>query len=104
MTTCETNVDAGVGFGALVRARRIAAGIGLNDFAARLGVSAGYWSRIERDLESPPRDQLIERAAAILGVQMDDLYVEARRLPPDMRQDMAKVVRAYRRLRAIERR
>ena len=74
------------------------------DMADRLGISAAYWSRIERDLESPPRDHLIERAAAILGLQMDDLFVEAQRLPPDMRGDMAKVVRAYRRLRAIDRR
>jgi transcriptional regulator with XRE-family HTH domain len=87
-------------FGAAIRARRTELGIGLLDLADRLEVSAPYWSRIERDLESPPRDQLIERAAAILGLQMDDLFVKAQRLPPDMRGDMEKVVRAYRRLRA----
>ena len=91
-------------FGSVLRDRRTELSIGLTDMAERLGISAAYWSRIERDLESPPRDQLIERAAAILGLLMDDLFVEAQRLPPDMRQDMAKVVRAYRRLRAIERR
>ena len=69
-------------FGSILRERRTELSIGLTDMAERLGISAAYWSRIERDLESPPRDQLIERAAAILGVQMDDLYVEARRLPP----------------------
>jgi hypothetical protein len=67
-------------------------------------VSTGGWvsfaAAATRDLESPPRDQLIERAAAILGLQMDDLFVKAQRLPPDMRGDMEKVVRAYRRLRA----
>jgi transcriptional regulator with XRE-family HTH domain len=93
-----------VSFGSVLRDRRTELSIGLTDMAERLGISAAYWSRIERDLESPPRDQLIERAAAILGLLMDDLFVEAQRLPPDMRQDMAKVVRAYRRLRAIERR
>ncbi len=91
-------------FGSVLRDRRTELSIGLTDMAERLGISAAYWSRIERDLESPPRDQLIERAAAILGLLMDDLFVEAQRLPPDMRQDMAKVVRAYRRLRSIERR
>ena len=91
-------------FGAFIREKRQEKGIQMNDFARQLEISPAYWSRIERDLESPPRDELIERAAAILGVQLDDLFVEARRLPPDMRQDMAKVVRAYRRLRAIERR
>ena len=33
-------------------------------------------------------------------MQMDDLFVMAQRLPPDMRTDMEKVVRAYRRLRS----
>ena len=88
-------------FGGVIRERRIELGIGLMDMSERLGISAPYLSRIERDLESPPRDELIERAAAILGLQMDDLFVKARRLPPDMRDDMEKVVRAYRRLRSI---
>jgi transcriptional regulator with XRE-family HTH domain len=90
-----------VSFGGVIRERRIGLGIGLMDMSERLGISAPYLSRIERDLESPPRDELIERAAAILGLQMDDLFVKARRLPPDMRDDMEKVVRAYRRLRSI---
>ena len=89
-------------FGSIIRARRTELGIGLTDMADRLQISAAYWSRIERDMESPPRDQLIERAAAILGLRMDDLFVEAQRLPPDMRTDMATVVHAYRRLRAIK--
>lgn len=87
-------------FGPVIRERRTELGIGLVDMAERLGISAPYLSRIERGLESPPRDQLIERAAAILGLQMDDLFVKAQRLPPDMRTDMEKVVRAYRRLRS----
>ena len=89
-------------FGSVIREKRSALGIALTDMAERLEISAAYWSRIERDLESPPRDQLIERAAAILGIRMDNLFVEAQRLPPDMRTDMAKVVRAYRRLRSID--
>lgn len=88
-------------FGGVIRERRIDLGIGLMDMSERLGISAPYLSRIERGLESPPRDELIERAAAILGLQLDDLFVQARRLPPDMRDDMEKVVRAYRRLRSI---
>jgi transcriptional regulator with XRE-family HTH domain len=88
-------------FGAVVRAKRQALGIGLNDFSERLGISPAYWSRIERGHEKPPRDELIERAAAILGERLDDLFVQAERLPPDMRRDMGKVVLAYRRMRAI---
>jgi transcriptional regulator with XRE-family HTH domain len=90
-------------FGAVVRSRRIALGIGLNDFSERLGISPAYWSRIERDFEKPPRDELIERAAAILGERLDDLFVEADRLPPDMRREIGRVVVAYRRIRALGR-
>ena len=88
-------------FGSVIRERRTALGIGLNDFAVRLEISAAYWSRIERGQENPPRDQLIERAAAILGVRLDDLFVEANRLPPDMKRDIPRVILAYRRMRAF---
>ena len=46
-------------FGSILRERRTELCIGLTDMAERLGISAAYWSRIERDLESPPRDKLI---------------------------------------------
>jgi transcriptional regulator with XRE-family HTH domain len=88
-------------FGLIVRAKRTEQGIGLNDFSERLGVSPAYWSRVEREQENPPRDELVERAAAILGVRMDDLFVEAGRLPPDMRDDLKQVVQVYRRQRRI---
>jgi HTH-type transcriptional regulator, competence development regulator len=84
-------------FGNSVRVRRIEQGIGLNDFAQRLGVTPAYWSRVEREQENPPRDELVERSAAILGVRLDDLFIEAGRLPPDMREDLKRVVQAYRR-------
>ena len=85
--------------GAAVRARRTELRIGLNDMAERMGISPGYWSRVEREIEKPPSDELVQRAAAILGIQLDDLFVEAQRLPPDMRRDIGKVVLAYRRMR-----
>jgi transcriptional regulator with XRE-family HTH domain len=90
-----------MGFGASVRARRIAEGIGMNAFAERIGVSAAYWSRVEREEENPPRDEYVERAAAILGVRLDDLFLEAGRLPPDMREDLKGVIQAYRKRKQI---
>ena len=83
-------------FGLSVRAKRISEGIGLNEFAQRLGLSAPYWSRVELEREHPPRDAYIEKTAAILGIRLDDLYVEAGRLPPDMRENLREVVRIYR--------
>ena len=86
-------------FGLIVRAKRTEQGIGLNDFSERLGVSPAYWSRVEREQENTPRDGLVERAAEILGVRLDELFVEAGRLPPDMRDDLKHVVQVYRRMR-----
>lgn len=88
-------------FGNTVRARRTELTIGLNDMAERLGISPGYWSRVERNLDKPPSDEVVEKAAAILGIPLDELFVEAQRLPPDMRKDMGRVVLAYRRMRSI---
>ena len=88
-------------FGDVVRARRTELAIGLNDLAERMGISPGYWSRIERNLDKPPSDEVVQRAAAILGIPLDELFVEAERLPPDMRKDMGRVVLAYRRLRSL---
>ena len=88
-------------FGDVVRARRTALMISLNDMAERLGISPGYWSRVERGSDGPPSDELVERVAAILGIPMDELFIESQRLPPDMRKDMGRVVLAYRRLRAM---
>ena len=93
--------EAIMAFGNYVRAKRLELGIGLNDFAGRIGCSPAYWSRIERELEKPPSDGLIEKTAAVLGVRLDELFVEAARFPPDMRRDVKRVVRAYRRFRAV---
>lgn len=95
--------DEDAGFGPAVRIKRQEQCIGLNDFAARLGVTAAYWSRVERNQVNEPRDDLIEHAAAILGVRVDDLFIAAGRLPPDMRRDLGRVVQTWRKLRSVER-
>jgi transcriptional regulator with XRE-family HTH domain len=95
-------MEMAMSFGVSVRQKRIADGIGLNEFADRLGVSPAYWSRVEREQENPPRDEYVEKAAAILGVRMDDLFIEAGRLPPDMREDLKQVVQVYRRRKQIK--
>ena len=84
-------------FGDFIRQKREEAEIPLNDFARRIGISPAYWSRIERNMEKPPKDELIRKAAEILGIDPDDAFVEASRLPPDMREDVGNVVRMYRR-------
>ena len=40
---------------------------------------------------------LYGKAAEILGISADDAFVEASRLPPDIRDDVGNLVRMYRR-------
>ena len=90
-------------FGSVIRERRTALGIGLNDFAERLEISAAYWSRIERGMERAPKDELIIAACQKLGLDTDQGFVEARRLPPDVQDDIATAVRAYRAFKTVSR-
>ena len=83
-------------FGSYVRKKREEADIKLTDFAHRLEISPAYWSRIENGKENPPKDELIEKAAKILGIPADQLFSEAARLPPDMQKDVAIIIRMYR--------
>ena len=89
-------------YGAFTRRKREEKGIGLNAMARRLGVSPAYLSRIERELEHPPKDELVEKTAAILEVPIDDLFTEARRFPPEMKEDVARAIRLYRRYKEVD--
>ena len=88
-----------MGFGAYIRMKRGEAEIPLNDFARQLDISPAYWSRIERELEKPPKDELIEKATELLGLDRDRVFIEAERFPPEMKKDVAVAVRAYRRFK-----
>jgi hypothetical protein len=46
--------------------------------------------------EYSPKDELIIKAAKILGVSVDDAFIEASRLPPDLQTEVGNVVRMYR--------
>ena len=83
-------------FGRYIRRKREAAGIPLRDFAQRIDISPAYWSRIEREMEKPPKDALIEKAVQALGLSLDQAFIQARRFPPDMQRDIATAVHAYR--------
>jgi transcriptional regulator with XRE-family HTH domain len=85
-----------MGFGTYIRQKRDEKGIAMNDFARQLDISTAYWSRIEREMEKPPKDELIRKAAEILGENPDEAFIEASRLPPDMREDVGDIVRMYR--------
>ena len=61
-------------FGAFIRKMREEKQIQMNEFARQLEISPAYWSRIERDMEKPPKDELIRKAAEILGIDPDDAF------------------------------
>ena len=83
-------------FGIYVRTKREEVGMTLTELARQLEISPAYWSRIETGRENPPKDELIKKAATILGLSEDELFIEASRLPPDMQDEVAEVVRLYR--------
>ena len=85
-----------MGFGRYIRRKREEAGVPLRDFAQRIGISPAYWSRIEREMEKAPKNELMQNAAAVLHLDLDEVFIEASRLPPDMQRDVRGVVHAYR--------
>lgn len=69
-------------FGALVRRLRRRAAISQRDLAAQLPMSPTNLSRIELGSQGPPGNEVIERLAAVLGVEPDVLFRAAGRLYP----------------------
>ena len=84
-------------YGTYIRRLREARGLSLNSFAQSIGISAAYWSRIEREQEKPPKDRLIEAAALVLEANSDEAYIRAGRLPPDLREHLGDIVAMWRR-------
>lgn len=85
-------------FGSYLRSSRNNRGLTLEDVAVAIGLSVPHLSRIERDRENPPRDEILEKLASIIGIASDDLFAEARRLPPDLKAEAGAMFAAYRRM------
>ena len=85
-------------FGAFIRERRVSKGMTLFDVAAEAQISVPYLSRIERERENVPKDDLIRRLAATLDIPEDEGFAAARRLPPDLRNEAKEVFAVYRRM------
>lgn len=96
MKVTNFNHKPSMPFGDFIRQKREEADIPLNDFARRIGISPAYWSRIERNMEKPPKDDLITKAAQELDLDLDEVFVQANRLPPELQKNLGDVVLAYR--------
>jgi transcriptional regulator with XRE-family HTH domain len=59
-------------FGQFVKDERLGKEIGLREFCRRLGEDASNWSKVEREVLPPPKDEKkLKRIAEVLGIQSD---------------------------------
>lgn len=87
-----------MGFGSFIRDCRDERGMTLADVCAEVDISIAYLSRIERDRENAPRDDVIRRLAEVLKIPADEAFAAAKRLPPDLRGKASEVIAVYRRI------
>ena len=56
-------------FGSFVREKRLAKGLGLREFCAAVPIDCSYWSKVERELVSPPQtDEMFRKVVDALGL------------------------------------
>lgn len=75
-------------FGARVRRERLGLQMTQRQLAERVKVGVPHISKVEADRESPS-DGLIERLAAVFNIDVDELFIVARRLPESMVEKFA---------------
>jgi len=88
-------------FGEFIKERRLNLGLTLRGFCREIGFDASNWSKTERGLLPPPRDEeTLTKVAQVLGikvgsptwVELKDLaHIDAGRIPKDLLSD-AKIV------------
>lgn len=62
--------------GEKVKKLRVDKGLSLSELADRAGVAKSYLSSIERNIQSNPSIQFLEKVAAVLNISVDALLVE----------------------------
>ncbi len=78
-------------------------GMSVSAFARALGVQPGFIHAIKAGERRLTKPETVERAAAILGLPADELFVAGRHLPPDawaIIQRRPEMVQALRNLNA----
>lgn len=62
--------------GERVKKYRLDKGFSLSELAERAGVAKSYLSSIERNIQSNPSIQFLEKISSVLGVSLEDLLSE----------------------------
>ena len=70
-------------FGKAIRRRRCLVGYNLVELSKAIGISESYLSLIERGERPPPVNAKLTLLADVLGIDRDDMFYLAGRLPPD---------------------
>ena len=81
-------------FGETIKKNRMNAGIGLREFAGRVGISPGYLSDLENEKVAPPSEKLILEMAKTLGIEKDELLKAAEKLDPEVAEYVVHEPRA----------
>ncbi|MCK5841535.1 MAG: helix-turn-helix domain-containing protein [Candidatus Sabulitectum sp.] len=76
-------------FGEVLKKIRVEKGLSIRKISAQCGLSASYWSYLERGKFGPPSISKTKQIARELGVDSDMLMAEAGHFPPDI----TKVIR-----------
>ena len=99
----------GASFGQRVRELRRASNVSLRKFAERVGISATYLSKIEREELPPPAEERVKTIANLLRQDPDELLALAGRVSSDLPaiirerpREMAVFLRLAKRLSAEE--
>jgi transcriptional regulator with XRE-family HTH domain len=74
--------------GARIKRHRMDAGMTQRDLAGKVGVGVPHISKVEANRENPS-DDLIHRLADVFRIDVDELFLTARRLPPALAEEMA---------------
>ena len=84
-------------FGKLVKEKRLQRDLGLRDFCRKLGEDPSNWSKIEREVKTPPKNRgKLEKIASLLGMKpntedwnilFDQASIDSGIIPKDLISD-----------------
>jgi transcriptional regulator with XRE-family HTH domain len=88
-------------FGEIIKEKRNSQRISLREFCRRIGADSSNWSKTERGLLHPPREEgTLRKIAKVLGIEVeskdwfemrDKAYIDAGRIPADILSDAGLV-------------